>query len=347
MSSRATIPDSSSPSVLLIRLDAIGDALALTPLLAAFRSAGIPVDLVLRSGNRDAFSDLAARTRFIAPFAMRSMTAANKEAIRRFADGQVRSNGYTHVLVATEDPGGYYLARYLGARNRVGFVNGWGKPFKTLWLRTLLTRTLYRSAGLDPNAPHECEVLFQLGQDLIAESHATRDLSRLRPLILDRETERDGRVIFQVTDKWERLGIASSQVIDALRVAARARPLRAISSSAEARYADKIEERAGIEVERFDDISSWKAAIGSAAALIGPDSGAIHMAGMTGTPTVAVFPPVALFERQIARWAPWAAPYEIIKADESWPSRAVAAMKQLRFANVAVENDAAGPVDRN
>ena len=314
--------------MLLIRLDAIGDALALTPLLAAFRSANIPADLVLRSGNLDAFSAAAARERFVAPFALRSDTPGNRRAIADFA-ARLRPNGYTHTLVATEDPGGYLLARFVGSPHRIGFVNGWGKPFKTLWLRTLLTTALYRTAGLDPQAPHECEVLFELGRTLVDEPAPTRIPSRLRPLVIDTETGRSDRLVFQITDKWERLGIAFREVVETLKRVSELGPVRAISATREARYADRIEEATGIAVERFDDLPGWKTAIASARALVAPDSGAIHVAGMVGTPTVAVFPPIALFELQSARWAPWAAPYQIIKATPQWPMRAIEALREL------------------
>src|SRR6202030_4656080 len=104
---------------------------------------------VLRSSNVDAFSPAAARKRYVAPFSLRSETPANRRAIGAFGE-ELRGNGYTHTLIATEDPGGYLLARAVDSPNRIGFVNGWGKPFKTLWLRTMLTTALYRSAGLHP-----------------------------------------------------------------------------------------------------------------------------------------------------------------------------------------------------
>ena len=328
MSSRSTIDGSSSPSVLLIRLDAIGDALALTPLLAAFRGAAIPVDIVLRKGNFDAFSAAAVRERFVAPFALRSSTRENRNAIAGFA-GELHENAYTHTLVATEDAGGYELAKLVGSPHRIGFVNGWGKPLKTLWLRTMLTKTLYRSAGLDPNEPHECEVLFALGRGLVREEHPTRDPERLRPLVLDAPVLPDDRIVFQVTDKWERLGIDFDEVIAAMQLIAASGRIRAISAAAESDYADRIERAANISVDRFEDLSSWKSAIAEAAALVAPDSGAIHVAGMTGTPTVAVFAPISLFERQIARWAPWAAPFRIVKAAPGWPLRAMDSLREL------------------
>jgi ADP-heptose:LPS heptosyltransferase len=319
----------SSPSVLAIRLDAIGDALALTPLLAALRDRSVPVDIVLRSSNARIFSDRAARATYIAPFALRSRTPANLAAISSFAR-ELAPNAYTHILVATEDPGGYELAARIPAAAKIGFANGWGKPFKTLWVRTKISQTVFRSAGLDARAPHECEVMFSLGRSLLdAGTVPSREPSRLRPLVIDRDVTHANRVVFQVSDKWERLGIAFTDVAAALTSLRERHAVHAIASESETLYARRMSDACGIAVERFAEIEPWKSAIAGAAALVAPDSGAVHVAGMVGTPTVAVFPPIRDFALQIARWSPWAAPYQIVRADAGWPARIAPAVHEL------------------
>ncbi|HUA08659.1 MAG TPA: glycosyltransferase family 9 protein [Candidatus Acidoferrales bacterium] len=318
----------SSPSVLVIRLDGIGDALALTPLLAALRERAIPVDLVMRAVNAEVFSTRAARAVYVAPFALRSSTRANRREISDFGT-RLRENGYSHVLVATEDPGGYRLARATGAPHRIGFVNGWGKPFKTIWASLLLTSAVVRSAGLDPHAAHECAVQWKLGESLLRERPIPREPSMLRPLILQNDVARGDRIAFQISDKWERLGISFDQVVAALRAVQRAGSLHAIASESEAGYAQRVADAAGVSIERYVSLYPWKEAIARAAALVAPDSGAIHVAGMVGTPTVAVFPPVRDFDLQLARWAPWAAPYRALRAEGSWPDALAPALHDL------------------
>jgi len=312
----------------VIRLDAIGDALALTPLLAALREREIPVDLVMSAGNASVFTARAARAVSIAPFALRDSRRANLDEIARFG-ARLRERAYSDVLVPTEDPAGYRLARATAAPRRVGFVNGWGKPFKTLWAASMLTRRIVRSAGLDGRAPHECEVLWQLGSGLAGDVPIPRDPHRLRPLLLERDATRGGEVAFQVTDKWERLGIDFQEVVRALQSTAAIAPLRAIAAGSELAYARRIARAAAIEIDAFDSLAPWKAAIASAAALVAPDSGALHVAGMVGTPTVAVFPPVHGYALQLARWAPWAAPYRAVRADGDWPAAAAAGLQAL------------------
>jgi ADP-heptose:LPS heptosyltransferase len=313
-----------SPSVLLIRLDGIGDALALCPLVAALRERGIPVDAVLTQHNFDAFASGALRERFLAPFAVRDNSRANRDAIADFGR-TLRERGYSHALVATEDTGGYHLARASHAAQRVGFANGWSKPFKTLWIRSLLTQTLYRAAALDARAPHECVVLFELGRTLLGpDAQATRDIALLWPLVVPDIPVRDGRIGFQVTDKWDRLGIFFDDVVACARTFDRDR-IRPFGSIREADYTKRFQRATGLSVEIFDALPPWKSAIANSSALVAPDGGAMNVAGMVGTPTVAVFPSQRDFTLQTARWSPWAAPYTIVEARAGWAREAATA----------------------
>ena len=65
------------------------------------------------------------------------------------------------------------------------------------------------------------------------------------------------------------------------------------------------------------------------AGLHAADSGAIAVAGMVGTPTVAVYPPIRDLALQIARWAPWSAPYRAVAAEQDWPDRAASDAAEL------------------
>jgi ADP-heptose:LPS heptosyltransferase len=317
-----------SPSVLIIRLDAIGDALALTPLLDALRRRDIATDIVLRPSNAGIFSSRAARRIFTADFELRSNAQSDRAAIEALG-ATLRERGYSHVLVATEDPSGYRLARAVGAPVRIGFGDPVGKPFKTLWSRTMLTKTVYRSAGLDRRAPHECEVLFSLGASLVAGEAPTRDVTALRPMVLEKEPDPDDRIAIQITEKWERLKMEFSSVVEVVRRIAAHGALHLMSDQREAAYAKRIEGAAGLRVTLFDELEPWKAAIAAAAAIVAPDSGATHVAGMLGTPVVAVFPPSRRFDLQVARWSPWAAPHRIVRADAGWPDRCDDALTQL------------------
>ncbi len=319
-----------SSSALIVRLDALGDTLALAPLLLALRDAAVPTDIVVAPAARDLFVRAALRRAYIAPFAQRDDSAANRSAIRDFAE-QLRPNRYSHILVATEDPAGYRLAAALAAPHRVGFQNGWGKPLKSLWVRSLLTETRYRSAGLDARAPHECEVLFSLGTSLLAPgAHPSRDPAALRGLILERDVAARHRIALQLTSKWERLGIAHSDVRTFLdRARERVGDITLLAPDAErASIADLTAGLPGIEW--FADLRSWIAAIAAADVLIAPDSGAIHVAGILGTPCVAVYESGRDYALQRARWSPWAAPNATLEGTAEWPQRALDSLASLQ-----------------
>ena len=321
------MPDA-SPSVLIIRLDAIGDALTLTPLLAALRGRSIPVDIVLQRRNAAVFSSRAARDIVVASFDLRSSARENLAAIAQLGN-RLQDRGYSHVLVATEDPSGYRLANVVGAPARIGFSDPWGKPLKAFWSRRLLTRTIYRTAGLDQRGPHECEVLFALGAPLVGAATPTSDTTKLRPLVIEREPSPRDTVAVQITDKWERLGVPIEHVVELITRLTGYGNLSLLSAASECDYAQRIAASTGMPIAYSDDLEPWKSAIASASALVTPDCGALHVAGMAGTPVVAVFPPQPGYALHIARWAPWAAPHRIVRADPGWQSRASDALAPL------------------
>lgn len=303
----------SSPSVLIVRLDAIGDALALVPLLAALRERGAQIDVVLSPKNAGAFSKSAVDRIFIEQFGLGDRLA---------------QNGYDYALVATEDASGYRLARASGAPARVGFQNGWGKPLKSLWSRSLLTRTVYRTAGLDPRAPHESQVLFRLGSEIVGTSQIPRDPRILRGFVVDAEPQPDERIVMQITDKWQRLEAAPKAVADLAQALGRRHAMRFVAAEGERGSAKELAASAGISIEYFRELGPWKEAIAAAKAVVAPDSGAIHVAGMTGTPAVAVFAQKH-FALQTGRWSPWAAPYKLIEMTGDWPNAAGTALDEL------------------
>jgi ADP-heptose:LPS heptosyltransferase len=310
-----------SPSVLLVRLDALGDALSLVPLIASLRRRACRIGAVLRPANAQIFSARALDRVHVAGDASPREIAAH-----------IASECYGTALIATEKPEGYRLAYRARIPRRIGFENGWGKPLKTLWIRRLCTRTVFRTAGLDPRAPHECDVVFSLARTIVDEVEAPRDARVLRPYVIDDEPAPDERIAFQVTDKWQRLGGSLDDVAAlAQRLAAR-HELRFIAAEREGAYALEFARASGFAAERFPTLAPWKNAIAAARALVAPDSGAVHVAGMVGTPVVSCFAREA-FALQAKRWAPWAAPHRIVCMADAWPLVAADALEDLLSGN--------------
>ena len=301
--------------MLIVRLDAIGDALTTLPLIAALRRHGYRVGAVLRPVNARIFS---AR-------ALDRVHLAGTAGLTQ----EIRSEGYGIALIATEKPEAYRIARDARIPVRIGFENGWGKPLKTLWVRQMCTQTVFRTAGLDPRAPHECAVVFKLAADLLPETDPPRDPDVLRGLVLDAEPEPDSRAVLQITDKWERLGASLEQVREIFARMKAHRGVRLIGAEREREFCERFSAAAGESVEMFGDLAGWKNAIAASRAVMAPDSGAVHVAGMTGTPVVACFASEQ-FALQTGRWAPWAAPNRVVEMrGETWPMVAADALESL------------------
>jgi len=313
--------------VLIVRLDAIGDALALVPLIAALRERGASVDVVLRPANADVFSSDAVNAVHVAAFPLRDRSPAIRNEIGRLGSDLAAAH-YDYALIATEDLAGYRLARASGARRRIGFENGWGKPLKTLWARMLCTRTVHRTAGLDPRAPHESQVLFALGRDITGNVEVPRDPMRLRRFVIDSEPRPDDRILLQITDKWNRMGASLDDLVTLARNLSSRRTMRFVSAESESAFGQEFSKAAGVPVEYFAGLAPWKDAVASAKAIVAPDSGAVHVGGMVGTPAVAVFA-AQHFALQTARWSPWASPYRVVKIEEAWPLIASDALEDL------------------
>ncbi|MBC5810266.1 MAG: glycosyltransferase family 9 protein [Candidatus Eremiobacteraeota bacterium] len=297
----------------MVRVDGIGDALACAPLVAALRDAGHEVGALLSTRNRDAFAARAfARTHVVEriPWPRHGTTPATR--VR--ALGDAKAAGYDVALVASEESDAYAFARDAGVAQRIGFINGWQKPLKSLALRRYLTRALVRPASAAHSSEHEVDVLFRLGAGLHDESEPTEDLARLRPLVLDATPPRGARVLLQIDAKYTAAGLTLSAFGD-IAAALRAAGGEVVAAGADEDLGRVFAARTGVPFVPTPTVAEWKAAIASARVLIAPDSGAVHVAGMTGTPSVVLFPRRPHVERDALRWQPWAAPSRALIAD--------------------------------
>ena len=300
--------------MLLVRVDGIGDALACAPLVAALRNAGHEVGALLSTRNRHAFAERSfehVHTVERIPWPRHGVTPASRQA----ALDEVRALDYDVALIASEEVDAYAFARDAGIRQRTGFVNGWEKPFKTIAVRRRLTEAIWRPASAARAREHEVETLFRLGAGLHGEMLPTRNLARLRPLVLDAEPPSHGRVILQLDAKFVSSGIDIATFITVARaIEAGGHKIRAVGADEDfnAAYAA----RSGLTSEHPATLGDWKALIAGASAVVTPDSGAAHVAGMIGVPAVVLFARGPSAERDAARWRPWAAPAKALVVTE-------------------------------
>jgi ADP-heptose:LPS heptosyltransferase len=218
---------------------------------------------------------------------------------------------YDVALIASEEPEAYRLAA--GLPERVGFVTGWAKPIKTLWVRRQLTRAIFRRASLSDADGHEVETLYRLGGALVGDGASSRDPQALRTILQGAApAPARGGIVLQLGTKWTALGVPAERV-RAIATALAAHGARAIVSPAEA---DAARALAGdVPLEVLPSLAAWKNAIDGAAVVVSPDTGAVHLAGMLGVPVVAVFG-AERAAAQIARWRPWASPGIAFTSDD-------------------------------
>jgi ADP-heptose:LPS heptosyltransferase len=217
---------------------------------------------------------------------------------------EVRARAYDVALIATEKPYGYLLAHEASIPERIGFGNGLIKPFKGAWVRRLCTEIRQRGFSLFPR--HEVEILFDLGRGRHCDTAPTFDEDRLRELFFRRRVPRRAVLAVQITEKWRSYGIYPAFLAFLMELAREA-PLRLIGAAREEEFLAETEERSGIRVKRHQGMTSWIRSIASSRALLTPDTGAAHVAGMVGTSVIDVFPNGAS-RRFKHRWQPWASP---------------------------------------
>jgi len=287
----SVIPVRQALQILIVRLDGVGDALLLLPLLVALEAAGHRLGIVLSPQNAGIYRSTKIREYIYDPHDNQRCLAQLKEA------------GYDMALIATEKPVGYRIAVAAGIAKRIGFWNGLGKPFKSLWIATQTTQRRYRAVG--DASRHEVATLFDLGIGLHDEPEPTRDLARLRPWLLAQEPAPTANVVLQVTTRWLPWS-------DAARLAVLARSVSAayscllVGAAVEEAFLAEVEAASGLAVRRMRSFEPWLATIAGARALVTPDTGAAHAAGMLGTPLVDIFAPSATANMR-RRWQPWAA----------------------------------------
>jgi len=298
-----------------VRLDGIGDALACTPLIVALRAAGHTIGAALSERNADLFAAQTFVARHVLeriPWPAHGSTRGSSERAR----SEIARENYDIALIASEEPEAFRLAT--GIRARIGFVNGFAKPLKSLWARTQVTRAVFRPAALRPGGEHEVEILFRLGEGLAAGASPARD-----PIVLRREIQGPAPVparaglVMQLGTKWELLG-ASRETTYAIAADLARGGGRLIVSPAEV---------AAVRAFSGATLADWKGEIDRSALLVSPDTGAVHLAGMLGVPVVSFLRWDKAVEAQMARWNAWASASRFLRSDLA-PDVAVASVRQ-------------------
>jgi ADP-heptose:LPS heptosyltransferase len=303
--------------ILLVRLDGVGDALACIPMLEGLRRAwpAASFGAVCSPANAGVFADDHVVTY------VRSGDAGDLELSE-----EIRNAGYDATIVATEEVTGYALSRASGAAVRVGFWHRFEKPFKSLWQRVQLTHAVYRPAAWVREPEHEAVTLYRLASAIGAKADVPDDAVSLRRWIGADVAGAvpQGRITLgvQIAPKlalcgWDPAALAA-MIAAALERSGYSR-CALLAASADAGLARAVMEHMPptrfatgcITVAPTAKLRAWLGAIASLGALVSPDTGAAHAAGMLGVPVVDIFEPER-FEQLSRQWRPWAAPARCI-----------------------------------
>lgn len=237
---------------------------------------------------------------------------------------ELRQAAYTHALVATEEVMGYQLARCAGVPRRAGFWHGFDKPFKSLWQFSQLTDRVYRPAAWTSRPEHEVEALYRLALAFGARPPAPVEAAALRTwlAIAPSAPRLDARAAlgFQISGKWVSGGWgpdALARLCASAYQASGAPELTLIAAPGDEGLAQALlEDLTSSARERAHlvppgGVPQWLGAIDTLAALVTPDTGAAHAAGMLGVPVIDVFDGLR-FDQLSRQWRPWAAPHHCV-----------------------------------
>jgi len=303
--------------IVLVRVDGLGDALVCAPLIAALRDAGHEVSAVLGPGNRDAFTHRTFAHVHELERIPWPKHGSTKES-RSNALEEMKAARYEVALIASEELDAYQLAKDAGIPRRVGFTNGWEKPLKSFQINQLLTHKVQRPASGKHAAEHEVETIFRLGERLHGEAAPTRDLQRLVPLLLDGRVRKSDYVAVQVSGKNESHGLDKETYV-ALGRQLRRTGFDVMLLGNELSLLNAVGRAANVMEDPLLSLSDWKERIAAGMALITPDSGAAHVSGMIGIPTIDCFGGGPNVNVDMRRWAPWAAPNRCLALTDAPP----------------------------
>lgn len=281
-----------------------------TPLIAALRAAGHTLGIALSNRNAGIFVPATFAAEHVLERIPWPKHGSTPETAAR-AHAEIAAMHYDAAIVVSEEPEAYELAAPIG--ERVGFTTGWAKPLKSLWVRRRLTNAVVRGASVGSDTRHEVETVFALGERFVEADEPVRDAAMLRPIVVGTAPiPTRGRLLMQAGAKWEAIGVPRDAAIAIARELI-ARDAVLIASAQE--HAEASAFLGDVPIMRVASLADWKAQIDGARAVVTPDTGAAHLAGMLGVPVVDVFPE-ADAAAQMARWRPWASPTIMLRAGQ-------------------------------
>lgn len=279
--------------ITVVRTDRVGDLILSTPFLAALRQ-GFPQ---------------ATITAVVDPYCQEVLRWSGLVDSIVTDPSRLSQPGDLAVALAPRTEA-LKLVRRLGAPLRLGYVYR-NRPLVRLAARLLLTHLEEVSIRPPHQVPHEVEQLDLLARRLGLPSTLEH------PLDLGLSTPKvPGRLAFHLGDRWLAGGWSFS---DLGRLLSGLRELGELKVTAGPReqklLADYGLEVEGMEVRTGLAFDEWAALLGSAEAVVSPDTGAVHLATAMRTPVVVAYE-ASTFAHCSRQWAPWKIPHRsVVKAN--------------------------------
>ena len=300
--------------LLFIKLKHIGDALLLTPTLAAARAAypQAQIWVVVRKGCEGILAGCPAIDRVL--------TSAAPEAARRNTFGwwndlkllrDIRREHFDYVFELTQGDRGRLLAAWSNARFCCASDGVYRVPaFWRLWFNRLSTH--------DWRKEHQVEANFHLVNEFLPLG-----VSEPPPLVFERARTKPCDLGVKLADyivihpgtRWQRKRWPLGKWVETGRELLKRVPQLVISvgpDAEEIQLGDVLADALGPQAVSTRGQLSWAQLAGliyGAKLFIGLDTAAMHLAAACQCPTVA------LFASSIARhWHPWRVPYRVIGA---------------------------------
>ncbi len=277
---KARLEQNPPARITVIRTDRVGDLILSTPFLAGLRQ-GFPqaeITAVVEPYCREVLRESDLVDRVVTKLPTQDCDLAIALAPR------------------TES---WKLAYKTKAPIRLGYAYT-DRPLARMASKWLLTERELVTIRPPLQVPHEVVQLDLLARRLGLSSTQTR------PLSIGLKGEHSSRrLVFHLGDRW----LVGDWRFEDLRIMLRAlRAYGEVYVTAGPREAELVANN-GLDVDgvhlRFGtSFRDWAELIGSACAVVSPDTGAVHLAAAMGTPVVVAYE-AATYEHCSRQWAPW------------------------------------------
>lgn len=319
------MPEPIFRKILLTRLDHMGDAILMTPMLDALvrRHPEAEITCLVSSRTFPVFQH-DPRITHLVTFDLHGASRAEKRQMASW----VRQQGFDLVISLTEKFWAAMWSLYSGAPVRIGFDAGIYQPLQMLWRLPAFNHRIRTENDPSVASPfHEVQRYMRLLEPLGISEEAGPLVVHTDPasaawagaqwaaLNLPAEAIPVG---FHFMEQWISDGWSEALQGDIIRSLLALDPRMVVIGTAGPGEVGLMKKMAGtLPLERFHlfqgmTFSQWVELVRHLRAYISYETGSAHIGAAAGIPTLMVFPD-RWFAHRSTRWHPWGVPYRVIQ----------------------------------